>query len=56
VTEKVVLRVNVSANIVKTMGIKVNYNATVTPRANGQAGNYNRTILNALSASTDDEK
>jgi hypothetical protein len=40
----------------KTMGIKVNYNATATPRANGQAERYNRTILNALSASTDDER
>jgi transposase InsO family protein len=40
----------------KTMGIKVNYNTTATPRANGQAERYNRTILNALSSSTDDER
>jgi IS30 family transposase len=40
----------------KTMGIKVNYNATATPRANGQEERYNRTILNAISASTDDER
>jgi hypothetical protein len=39
-----------------TMGIKVNYTATATPRANVQAERYNMTILNALSASTDDER
>jgi hypothetical protein len=38
------------------MGIKVNYTATATSRANGKAERYNRTILNALSASTDDER
>jgi hypothetical protein len=39
-----------------TMGIKVNYTATTTPRVNGQAERCNRTILNALAASTDDER
>jgi hypothetical protein len=39
-----------------TMGIKVNNTATATQRANGQAERYNRTILNALSTSTDDER
>jgi transposase InsO family protein len=39
----------------KRMSIKVNYNATATRRANGQAERYNTTILNALSTSTDNE-
>jgi hypothetical protein len=38
------------------ISIKVNYNATATPRANSQAERYNRTVLNALSTSTDDER
>jgi hypothetical protein len=38
------------------MDIKVNNNATATPRAYGQAERYNRTILNALLISTDDER
>jgi hypothetical protein len=38
------------------MNIKINFNATATPRANGQAERYNRTILSALSTSTDDER
>jgi hypothetical protein len=38
------------------INIKVNYNATATPRANGQAESYDRTILNASSTSTDDER
>jgi hypothetical protein len=39
----------------KRMSIKVNYNATATPRANSKAERYNTTILNALSTSTDNE-
>jgi hypothetical protein len=38
------------------INMKVNYNATATPRANGQAERYNRTILNALSTWTDNER
>jgi hypothetical protein len=40
----------------QTLNIKVNHNATATPRANGQAERYNRTILSCLAASTDDER
>lgn len=36
-------------------GIKVIHNATATPRANGQAERYNRTILSAICASTENE-
>jgi transposase InsO family protein len=39
-----------------TLNIKVNHNATATPRANGQAERYNRTILDSLATSTDDER
>ncbi|KAJ8953799.1 hypothetical protein NQ318_006646 [Aromia moschata] len=35
---------------------KVNYNATATPRANGQAERYNRTILASLASTSDDER
>jgi hypothetical protein len=38
------------------MNIKINFNATATPRANGQAERYNKMILSALSTSTDDER
>lgn len=37
------------------IGVKVVYNATGTPRANGQVERYNRTVLSALAASTDEE-
>lgn len=36
-------------------GIKIIHNATATPRANGQAERYNRTILSAISTSTEHE-
>jgi hypothetical protein len=38
------------------INIKVNYNATETPRTNGQVERYNRAVHNALSTSTDDER
>ncbi|KAJ3650016.1 hypothetical protein Zmor_021729 [Zophobas morio] len=41
----------------KGLGVKTVYNATATPRANGQVERYNQTILNSISASmTDEEK
>ncbi|WP_253302469.1 reverse transcriptase domain-containing protein [Wolbachia endosymbiont of Psylliodes chrysocephala] len=40
----------------KSLGVKTVHNATATPRANGQAERYNRTILAAITASTDDEE
>jgi Integrase core domain. len=43
------------ADYCKTLNVKVNYNATATPRANGQAERYNRTILAAIASSSDDE-
>jgi hypothetical protein len=54
--EGVALLAKILETIVKSMNIKVNYNATATPRANGQAERYNRTILSTLSISTDDER
>ncbi|CAH1383639.1 unnamed protein product, partial [Tenebrio molitor] len=40
----------------QTLNIKVNHNATTTPRTNGQAERYNRTIISCLAASTDDKR
>ena len=40
----------------KKVGIKTVYNATATPRANGQVERYNSTILNTLTASLRDEE
>lgn len=44
------------AEYCRQLGIRVTFNATATPRANGQAERYNRTILAALSSSSDDER
>ncbi|KAJ8937624.1 hypothetical protein NQ318_003741 [Aromia moschata] len=44
------------AEYCQRLGIKVNYNATATPRANGQAERYNRTILASLASTSDDER
>lgn len=38
------------------LGIKVVFNATATPRANGQIERYNRTILSSISATHEDER
>jgi hypothetical protein len=56
VIEEAALPVNVVISYCQTLNIKVNHNATATPRANGQAERYNRTILSCLAASTDDER
>lgn len=43
-------------NYCNELNIKVNFNATATPRANGQAERYNRTILASLTTMTDEEE